>query len=212
VTIFRKNEIPFFGPLFNGAVVHLSVLGGLIRATAINASRAQRSQVKFYQQYFQERFACLDKICASHQDLKSFEQFAATIYAPHQQPSTGSYSMVPGSIAPQVNARKNSPKILNSSTVPFKQAGVSAPLRPNPPATSTSSKVLSRQAPIVLRSTSGKAHSEDGSISSKGHALLVAQKSVPKSAFGSSSKARPMLSSSQSTHNHNNDSSEHPRN
>lgn len=42
-------QIPFFGPLFDGAVVDKHTLPGLVRATAINASRARRSQLEYFQ-------------------------------------------------------------------------------------------------------------------------------------------------------------------
>ena len=49
VQVSRKPEVPFFGPLFNEAVVDRRVLPGLVRATAINASRAKRSMLTYYQ-------------------------------------------------------------------------------------------------------------------------------------------------------------------
>lgn len=42
-------QVPFFGPLFDGALVAHKVLPGLVRATAINASRAKRSTLTLYQ-------------------------------------------------------------------------------------------------------------------------------------------------------------------
>ena len=89
MTISRKNEIPFFGPLYNEAVVHLSILSGLVRATAINASRAQRSQVPMYRHFFEERNQCLQNIFLQHKELTSFETFANTIYTPRLQEFTG---------------------------------------------------------------------------------------------------------------------------
>lgn len=89
MTISRKNEIPFFGPLYNEAVVHLSILSGLVRATAINASRAQRSQVPMYRHFFEERNQCLQNIFRQHKELTSFETFANTIYTPKLQEFTG---------------------------------------------------------------------------------------------------------------------------
>ncbi|XP_038071739.1 ral GTPase-activating protein subunit alpha-1-like [Patiria miniata] len=49
IQIQRKPEVPFFGPLFDGAIVDHKVLPGLVRATAINASRIKRSQLPLYQ-------------------------------------------------------------------------------------------------------------------------------------------------------------------
>ena len=42
-------QVPFFGPLFDGAVVDKYTLPGLVRATAINASRARRSQLAYFE-------------------------------------------------------------------------------------------------------------------------------------------------------------------
>lgn len=83
VDILRKPDVPFFGPLFTGSIVHLSNLAGLVRATAINASRAQRLTVPYYQNFFEERARCIDAI-VNNVDAKSFEEFAATAYSPVQ--------------------------------------------------------------------------------------------------------------------------------
>ena len=42
-------QVPYFGPLFDGAIVDRAVLPGLVRATAINAGHMMRSQRTFYQ-------------------------------------------------------------------------------------------------------------------------------------------------------------------
>lgn len=43
-----STQVPFFGPLFNGAIVGRKILPGLVRATALNASRAKRSMLPYY--------------------------------------------------------------------------------------------------------------------------------------------------------------------
>ena len=43
VQVDRKAEVPFFGPLFDGAIVPQQCLSGLVRATAVNASRLLRA-------------------------------------------------------------------------------------------------------------------------------------------------------------------------
>lgn len=50
VTVNRKPEVPWFGPLANESVVSGACLATLIRATAINASRAKRAALPLYQQ------------------------------------------------------------------------------------------------------------------------------------------------------------------
>ncbi|KAI1284840.1 putative Rho GTPase-activating protein [Halotydeus destructor] len=81
IHIFRKPEVPFFGPLYTGSVVHIGVLAGLVRATAINASRAQRQTVSFYQNFYEERARCIENIVRS-QDARCFEDFALSSYSP----------------------------------------------------------------------------------------------------------------------------------
>lgn len=49
VQVSRKPEVPYFGPLFNEVVVSEHALAGLVRATAISASRAKRSDIPFHQ-------------------------------------------------------------------------------------------------------------------------------------------------------------------
>ena len=83
IHITRKPEVPFFGPLYTGSIVHISVLAGLVRSTAINASRSQRQTVPYYQNFFEERSRCIETI-AGNQDTKCFEEYAATAYSPIQ--------------------------------------------------------------------------------------------------------------------------------
>ncbi|KAF8789181.1 Ral GTPase-activating protein subunit alpha-1 like protein [Argiope bruennichi] len=82
IHISRKLGIPFFGPLFNGAIVGHKVLPGLVRATAINANRAKRSLISLYMNYFEERHKSLETIVQNHKDQTTFEQFAASVYSP----------------------------------------------------------------------------------------------------------------------------------
>ena len=46
------NQVPFFGPLFDGAIVNGKVLPIMVRATAINASRALKSLIPLYQNLY----------------------------------------------------------------------------------------------------------------------------------------------------------------
>ena len=41
-------QVPFFGPLFDGAIIDARILPGLVRATALNASQILRSLKPFY--------------------------------------------------------------------------------------------------------------------------------------------------------------------
>ena len=79
VQVSRKPEVPYFGPLFNEAVVDRRVLPGLVRATAINASRAKRSMLTYYQNHYEERFRALQKIVGEHKDAATFEDFVTQV-------------------------------------------------------------------------------------------------------------------------------------
>uniref|UniRef100_A0A3P8U9U3 Rap-GAP domain-containing protein n=1 Tax=Cynoglossus semilaevis TaxID=244447 RepID=A0A3P8U9U3_CYNSE len=52
IHILKKPEVPFFGPLFDGAIVDMKVLPPLVRATAVNASRALKSLIPLYQNLY----------------------------------------------------------------------------------------------------------------------------------------------------------------
>uniref|UniRef100_A0A671MDK4 Ral GTPase-activating protein subunit alpha-1-like n=1 Tax=Sinocyclocheilus anshuiensis TaxID=1608454 RepID=A0A671MDK4_9TELE len=52
IQIIKKPEVPFFGPLFDGAIVDGTILPTVVRATAINASRALKSLIPLYQNLY----------------------------------------------------------------------------------------------------------------------------------------------------------------
>uniref|UniRef100_A0A8C2FCI5 Ral GTPase activating protein, alpha subunit 1 (catalytic) n=1 Tax=Cyprinus carpio TaxID=7962 RepID=A0A8C2FCI5_CYPCA len=52
IQIIKKPEVPFFGPLFDGAIVDGNILPTVVRATAINASRALKSLIPLYQNLY----------------------------------------------------------------------------------------------------------------------------------------------------------------
>ncbi|XP_076442581.1 ral GTPase-activating protein subunit alpha-1-like isoform X3 [Babylonia areolata] len=82
IQINRKPEIPYFGPLFDGAIVDHLVLPGLVRATAINASRVKRSLMPIFHAFYEERAKCLESIIQQHTENTTFEEFAANVFAP----------------------------------------------------------------------------------------------------------------------------------
>ncbi|KAK6182371.1 hypothetical protein SNE40_010078 [Patella caerulea] len=82
IQINRKSEVPYFGPLFDGAIVDSKVLPGLVRATAINASRIKRSLMPFFHSFYEERAKCLETIIQQNTENTTFEDFAAHIFAP----------------------------------------------------------------------------------------------------------------------------------
>ncbi|XP_073484248.1 ral GTPase-activating protein subunit alpha-2 isoform X2 [Aquarana catesbeiana] len=52
IEIMKKPEVPFFGPLFDGAIVTEKLLPTLVCATCINASRAVKSLIPLYQSLY----------------------------------------------------------------------------------------------------------------------------------------------------------------
>ncbi|XP_034419001.1 ral GTPase-activating protein subunit alpha-1 isoform X2 [Cyclopterus lumpus] len=94
IHILKKPEVPFFGPLFDGAVVDMDILPTMVRATAINASRALKSLIPLYQNFYEERARYLENIVQHHQEPTTFEDYAARVYSPapctHQPSDAGS--------------------------------------------------------------------------------------------------------------------------
>ncbi|XP_068436905.1 ral GTPase-activating protein subunit alpha-1 isoform X4 [Clinocottus analis] len=82
IHILKKPEVPFFGPLFDGAVVDMDILPTMVRATAINASRALKSLIPLYQNFYEERSRYLETIVQHHQEPTTFEDYAARVYSP----------------------------------------------------------------------------------------------------------------------------------
>nr|XP_056718255.1 ral GTPase-activating protein subunit alpha-2 [Euleptes europaea] len=82
IEITKKPEVPFFGPLFDGAIVTSRLLPNLIRATCINASRAVKSLKALYQSFYEERAQYLEGIIRIHKEVMTFEDFAAQVFSP----------------------------------------------------------------------------------------------------------------------------------
>ncbi len=80
--VSRKPEVPFFGPLFNETIVDQRVLPGLVRATAMNASRAKRSMLTYYQSHHEERWSALRGVAEAHKSRNTFEDFITQVYSP----------------------------------------------------------------------------------------------------------------------------------
>ncbi|XP_029820074.1 ral GTPase-activating protein subunit alpha-1 isoform X9 [Manacus vitellinus] len=90
IQIMKKPEVPFFGPLFDGAIVNGKILPIMVRATAINASRALKSLIPLYQNFYEERARYLQTIVQHHLEPTTFEDFAAQVFCPapyHHLPS-----------------------------------------------------------------------------------------------------------------------------
>ncbi|XP_069575789.1 ral GTPase-activating protein subunit alpha-2 isoform X2 [Brachyistius frenatus] len=80
--IMKKSQVPFFGPLFNGAIVTGTLLPSLVRATCINASRAVKSRLTLYQSFYEERALYLEAIVQNHREVMTFEDFASQVFSP----------------------------------------------------------------------------------------------------------------------------------
>uniref|UniRef100_A0A8C8SN07 Ral GTPase activating protein catalytic subunit alpha 1 n=1 Tax=Pelusios castaneus TaxID=367368 RepID=A0A8C8SN07_9SAUR len=82
IQIMKKPEVPFFGPLFDGSIVNGKILPIMVRATAINASRALKSLIPLYQNFYEERARYLQTIVQHHLEPTTFEDFAAQVFCP----------------------------------------------------------------------------------------------------------------------------------
>ncbi|XP_019874544.2 probable Rho GTPase-activating protein CG5521 isoform X2 [Aethina tumida] len=82
VTINCKDDVPHFGVLFDEAIVESNILAGLVRATAICASRAKRITYEHYQQYYEERAKSLDIVVTKHKKSTTYEELISRIYSP----------------------------------------------------------------------------------------------------------------------------------
>uniref|UniRef100_A0A803VYE1 Ral GTPase activating protein catalytic subunit alpha 2 n=1 Tax=Ficedula albicollis TaxID=59894 RepID=A0A803VYE1_FICAL len=89
IEIVKKPEVPFFGPLFDGAIVTAKLLPSLICATCINASRAVKSLIPLYQSFYEERALYLEAIIQNHKEVMTFEDFAAQVFSPSPSYSLG---------------------------------------------------------------------------------------------------------------------------
>uniref|UniRef100_A0A8D2PJN7 Ral GTPase activating protein catalytic subunit alpha 2 n=1 Tax=Zosterops lateralis melanops TaxID=1220523 RepID=A0A8D2PJN7_ZOSLA len=89
IEIMKKPEVPFFGPLFDGAIVTAKLLPSLVCATCINASRAVKSLIPLYQSFYEERALYLEAIIQNHKEMMTFEDFAAQVFSPSPSYSLG---------------------------------------------------------------------------------------------------------------------------
>ncbi|XP_076666780.1 putative Rho GTPase-activating protein CG5521 isoform X8 [Andrena cerasifolii] len=109
IQISRKPEIPFFGPLFDECIVEDKVLPGLVRTTALAASRAKRSTLTLYQHYYEERARSIDTVMRNHKEATTFEEFTANVYSPVLPPSpfSGASSVSGSTTSVQSTASSN---------------------------------------------------------------------------------------------------------
>ncbi|XP_066587129.1 probable Rho GTPase-activating protein CG5521 isoform X2 [Prorops nasuta] len=117
IQITRKSEIPFFGPLFDECIVEDKVLPGLVRTTALAASRAKRSTLTLYQHYYEERARSIDIVMRNHKESTTFEEFTANVYSPVQpaSPFSGASSVSGSTTSVQSTASSNLAAVLIDS-------------------------------------------------------------------------------------------------
>ncbi|XP_041418604.1 ral GTPase-activating protein subunit alpha-2 isoform X3 [Xenopus laevis] len=89
IEIMKKPQVPFFGPLFDGAIVTEKLLPTLVCATCINASRAVKSRLPLYQSFYEERALYLEAIIHNFREVMTFEDFAAQVFSPSPTYSPG---------------------------------------------------------------------------------------------------------------------------
>lgn len=82
VTVNCKADVPLFGILFDEVIVETNILAGLVRSTVICASRAKRSTLAHYQQYYEERARSLETVVMDHKDSTAYEDFISKVYSP----------------------------------------------------------------------------------------------------------------------------------
>ncbi|XP_027424561.2 ral GTPase-activating protein subunit alpha-1 isoform X8 [Zalophus californianus] len=158
IQIMKKPEVPFFGPLFDGAIVNGKVLPIMVRATAINASRALKSLIPLYQNFYEERARYLQTIVQHHLEPTTFEDFAAQVFSPapyHHLPSDAVGFPVWVQYEPIQIFRKSKgsyPEILSSETPTATQVDGADLASPMSPRTSKS------RMSMKLRRSSGSAN------------------------------------------------------
>ncbi|XP_076017611.1 ral GTPase-activating protein subunit alpha-2 isoform X2 [Genypterus blacodes] len=108
IQIMKKPQVPYFGPLFNGAIITGMLLPSLVRATCINASRAVKSRLTLYQSFYEERALYLEAIVQNHREVMTFEDFASQVFSPspgyYPMSGTGSFTCGASSDAAVANA------------------------------------------------------------------------------------------------------------
>ncbi|CAH8446097.1 unnamed protein product [Dicrocoelium dendriticum] len=82
VEVQRKTGVGLFGPIVHLAVLDFKTLPGLVRATAISASRAVRAMKPGYGAHYEERAASLRQIIHRHIAYTCFEDFVQSLILP----------------------------------------------------------------------------------------------------------------------------------
>ncbi|CDW58107.1 Rho GTPase activating protein [Trichuris trichiura] len=79
---YDDTEIDEFGPLFNDAIVHWSVLACLVRSTAINASRLKRRSISGYRNAHHLRLMSISEMIQEAPQPTSLSHILTNLYSP----------------------------------------------------------------------------------------------------------------------------------
>ncbi|CAF4422478.1 unnamed protein product, partial [Rotaria magnacalcarata] len=82
IKIDKTSQTTNFGPLFDGAIVDKLILPELVRATAINASRARRTTLNNHCEFYEERHRIINSIIHKHKRETTYEEFLAQSFTP----------------------------------------------------------------------------------------------------------------------------------
>ncbi|CAF4998967.1 unnamed protein product, partial [Rotaria sp. Silwood1] len=82
IKIDKTSQTTNFGPLFDGAIVDKLILPELVRATAINASRARRTTLNNHCEFYEERYRIINSIIRTHKKETTYEEFLAKSFTP----------------------------------------------------------------------------------------------------------------------------------
>ncbi|GAB6020527.1 hypothetical protein CHUAL_003210 [Chamberlinius hualienensis] len=184
IQISRKPQVPFFGPLFDGAIVDHKILPGLVRATAINASRATRMLMPAYQPFYKERARSLETIIKNHKDASTFEEFTANVIMPNHQ-RTSQTDSVPKRESGSVIALSNLAAALLDSNSRHSSVGNNSPVRSYPNSVSSTSDqsnyVIPHEAYNRVSESFDSGDNEDKPTSPKASKRLSLKGNVRKS-------------------------------
>eukprot|EP01094_Clydonella_sp_ATCC50884_P008894 TRINITY_DN1843_c1_g1_i2.p1 TRINITY_DN1843_c1_g1~~TRINITY_DN1843_c1_g1_i2.p1 ORF type:complete len:1500 (-),score=588.09 TRINITY_DN1843_c1_g1_i2:141-4463(-) len=81
IQIYRKENVPLFGPLLHGMCVNKKLLPILVRQTAINANRYVRYNTGGYSRPFPTRRRALDEIVERFKEVRPYEDLIGQLIA-----------------------------------------------------------------------------------------------------------------------------------
>jgi hypothetical protein len=137
IKIDKTSQTTNFGPLFDGAIVDKLILPELVRATAINASRARRTTLNNHCEFYEERYRILNSIIRTHKKETTYEEFLAKSFTP----------LATKTLAFQTD------ETTKSTSAPNERRDGSSNVLTNPPLNSQKSRPTSRNFPFLTPNT-----------------------------------------------------------